>query len=97
MRGILRTTVGVVNEVRFGLTLPNPHAQCVNNQMTAHVIALYVTDGNYDADLATLIMQTLGLQRAVPKVIIVGIGYDTNEDAAPTRIAPESFAAANGR
>ncbi len=42
---------------------------------------LYVTDGNYDTDLADTIIQNLRYQRAVPEVIIVGIGYDTNADA----------------
>lgn len=57
-----------------------PHSYATDSSKSYPV--LYVADGNYDAALANLIMQTLRIQRAVPEVIIVGIGYDTNEDAA---------------
>lgn len=42
---------------------------------------LYLMDGNYDTRLASLLAWNLNFEGSVPELMIVGVGYDTNDEA----------------
>lgn len=42
---------------------------------------LYLMDGNYDTRRASLLAWNLNFEGSVPELMIVGVGYDTNDEA----------------
>lgn len=61
---------------RIYVALPASYDQ----ESTKTYPVLYVTDGNTDTELANLLVWNLEFINAVPEMIVVGFGYDSNED-----------------